>query len=80
MSLIQSMISFKMASRVCGWHFGGSYRSSELCEAPGAILLPRLSMPVCALEIFGLEVNKYVLASLCLVSIFIVDEITTENI
>ena len=41
-----------MASRVCGWHFGGSYRSSELCEAPGVVFLWRSSIPVCALGIW----------------------------
>ena len=53
-----------MASRVCGWHFGGSYRSSELCEAPGAVCFWRSSIPVCALGIW-IRSEQRLLAFLC---------------
>ena len=46
LSLIQSMISCKIASRVRGWHI------SELCKAPGEILFPEtLGTCVCASDL-----------------------------
>ena len=46
-SSIQSMMAWITATRVSGWHLGGSYwsRSRELWNAPGAIWLRQRSLP-----------------------------------
>ena len=70
-----------MASRVCGWHFGGSYRSSELCKAPGAVFLWRSSIPICTLKIWRHKKNEDDLAFLCCLAGSVGDmEFTAANI
>ena len=45
-SRIQDMMCSRTATRVEGWHFGGSYLSAALWKAPGAIELVSKPIPI----------------------------------